>query len=229
MITPYLKKVNKNQDDKRIARIMQECSGFLVILPYRKDHPSTTSPYIIREIRIAAKLDIPIALFYESRVIIDATENGDNLEISFKQDPSEVKITIKRNRFFGAFVYDEGSTNLYGQITGKLAQFIDYVTQNPTELKPYAFLITRVQDDFSLARNAITTAVNDEAGIPCLWSGDNKHNTNIDSIRENTRLLIKNAEFIVADLTFGSENPENYNPSRAFELGIAMAYRHPIL
>jgi hypothetical protein len=217
------------QDDNRIARIMQNCSGFLVVLPHRKNEPSTTSPYIVREIRVAAKLGIPIALFCEDRVSVETAQNGNDHEITFPQDPNEEKIVLENIEFFGPFAYDEGVTNLQSQVIGKVTHFVDHVSQNPIEIPPYAFLIARLQDDFSLARNAVNVAVNDGAGIPCLWSDDNKHNINIDGIRERTRLLIKHAEFIVADFTFGPENPENYNPSRSFELGIAMAYRRPIL
>jgi hypothetical protein len=91
-------------------------------------------------------------------------------------------------------------------------------------MRPYAFFVGRLERDFSQAREAIRTAVMNEAGIPCLWADDGRHRTNIDSIRERTRLLIKNASLVIADLTLGVESPRQANPSRAHEIGLALAY-----
>ena len=44
-----------------------------------------------------------------------------------------------------------------------------------------------------------------------------------------TRLLIKHATFVIADLTLGIESPERENPSRAHEIGMAVAYERPLL
>jgi hypothetical protein len=219
----------REQDDKRIIRIMSRCNGFVVILPFREEEPTKTSRFIFEEIRYAASQGIPIALFYERRIPLDLTSEGSNTHVSFINNPIQKGISIENKNLFGPFKFDEGSSKLSHQITGKLDQFIESAKRTRFNSRPYAFLITRVKADFSLARSAITTAVSEEAGIPCLWSGDNIHTTNIESIRESTRLLIKNAEFIVADFTLGSESPEVYNPSRALELGIAMAYRRPVL
>lgn len=219
----------REQDDKRIIRIMSRCNGFIVILPFREQEAIKTSPYIFDEIRYAASLGIPIAFFYESRIPLNLTSDGSNTIISFINSPTQKGISINNNNLFGPFKYDEGSSNLPNQVTGKLGQFIESTKRTSINLRPYAFLITRLKTDFWLARNAISTAVSEKAGIPCLWSGDTIHTTNIESIRESTRLLIKNAEFIVADFTLGLESPEIYNPNRALELGMAMAYRRPVI
>ena len=94
--------------------------------------------------------------------------------------------------------------------------------------RPYAFFIGRLERDFSHARLAIRAAVEREAGIACLWS-DSDHQTNIASVRESTRLLIKNAAFVIADLTLGVENPDGENPSRAHEIGMSIAYERPLM
>ncbi len=44
------------------------------------------------------------------------------------------------------------------------------------------------------------------------------------SVREATRLMIRHAAFVLADLTLGVENPRQENPSRAHEIGMAIAY-----
>jgi hypothetical protein len=96
------------------------------------------------------------------------------------------------------------------------------------QARPYAFLIGRLERDFTHARAAIRSGVEREAGIPCLWSDDG-HQTNVASVRENTRLLIKHAAFVIADLTLGTESPERENPSRAHEIGMTIAYGRPLM
>jgi hypothetical protein len=93
----------------------------------------------------------------------------------------------------------------------------------------YAFLIGRLERDFRQAREAISAAVERAAGIPFLWADDGRHRTNIESTRERTRLLVKHAAFVVADLSLGVESPERENPSRAHEIGMAIAYGRPLM
>ena len=94
---------------------------------------------------------------------------------------------------------------------------------------PYAFFVGRLERDFTLAREAIRAAVEREAGIPCLWADDGRHRTDVASVREATRLLIQHASFVIADLTLGAENPRQENPSRAHEIGMAIAYQRPLM
>lgn len=101
--------------------------------------------------------------------------------------------------------------------------------RSPETVQPYAFMIGRLERDFTLARAAIRSAVESEAGITCLWSDDGRHRTNIDSVRERTRQLIRHATFVIAELTLGVENPDRENPSRAHEIGMAMAYERKLL
>ena len=94
---------------------------------------------------------------------------------------------------------------------------------------PYAFLIGRLERDFAQAREAMRVAVESEAGIDFLWVDDGRHRTNVGSIRERTRLLVKHATFLIADLTLGVESPERENPSRAHEIGLALAYERKVM
>lgn len=96
-------------------------------------------------------------------------------------------------------------------------------------VRPYAFFIGRLERDFRHARDAIRTAVESEAGIPCLWIDDGRHRTNVDSIRDCTRTLIQHATFVIADLTLGVESPDRENPSRGHEIGLAIAYERPLM
>lgn len=217
------------QDDDRIKRIMKGCVGFLVVLPYRNAQQSTTSPYIIREIRVAAELGIPIALFREVRVQAEVQTTATSAEIMFPSDSNEPSVLIRHKNVFGPYDYDSEERSLHLQVAGRLHDFYDCLLQQPPSLQQYVFLITRLQSDFKQARLAIRTAVEDIAAIPCLWSDDQRHVTNIEGLRERTRLLIKHATFVIADLTFGTEGSNSDNPSRAHEIGMAVAYRKDIL
>ncbi len=218
------------QDDNRIRRIMQKCDGFLVVLPYRKEAKSTTSSNIIREVRIAAALGLPIGFFVESRVDVVIENLNDEIQIRFSSNPSENPIIVRQKNFFGPFKYDaEDRAQLQNQVTGKLHDYISLITQQNETIKPYAFLATRLKSDFKQARDSIRIAVENTTGIPCIWSDDKRHTTNVQGIRERTRLLIKYSEFLIADLSFSTSNAENDNPSRAHEIGMAIAYQHPII
>ena len=51
----------------------------------------------------------------------------------------------------------------------------------------------------------------------------------MESVRERTRLLIKHATLVIADLTLGTESPERENPSRAHEIGMTIAYGRKLM
>lgn len=95
--------------------------------------------------------------------------------------------------------------------------------------RPYAFFVGRLERDFAHARAAIRSAVERVAGIPLLWADDGRHVTNVESVRRATQAMIRHAAFVVADLTLGVESPDRENPSRAHEIGLALAYERPLL
>jgi hypothetical protein len=107
--------------------------------------------------------------------------------------------------------------------------FVAAVLQAPPRIREYAFYIGRLERDFTQAREAIRSAIENEAGVPFLWVDDGRHRTNVESIRERTRLLLQHASFVIADLTLGAESPDRENPSRAHEIGLALAYNRPLL
>ena len=112
----------------------------------------------------------------------------------------------------------------------ELVEFSEAVIrEQASRIPPYAFFIGRLERDFTHAREAISVAVEQAAGIPCLWADDARHRTNVDSVRETTRLLIKHATFVIADLTLGVESPDRENPSRAHEIGLSIAYGRKLM
>jgi len=98
------------------------------------------------------------------------------------------------------------------------------VAVTSVRIPPYAFLIGRLERDFAHAREAMRVAVERDAGLPLVWIDDGRHRSNVESVRQRTRLLIRHAAFVIADLTLGVESPDSENPSRAHEIGMAVAY-----
>ncbi len=114
------------------------------------------------------------------------------------------------------------------QVYTMLDEFIERLLENPPT-PAYAFMIGRLERDFAHAREAFCAAVENEAGMTCLWSGDGRHRMTTDSVRGTTNTLIEHATFVIADLSLGIENPNHENPSRAHEIGLASAFRRPLM
>jgi hypothetical protein len=180
---------------------MTGCSGCLAVLPFKADHPLTTDQQSVDNLKIARELELPLAIQKEEGVIL-------NHELV----PRAKSIALNPEN-----TQDE------------LQSFTETVLQSIPSIRPYAFFIGRLESDFRQAREAIRTVVENEAGIPCLWIDDGRHKAVIEEIREQTRLLIENAEFVIADFTLGIENPNHENPSRAHEVGMALTYGKPML
>ncbi len=79
-------------EDNRITRIMNSCSAFVGILPYRNDANLLTSNYILDEIEQAEHLGLPGVVIADSR--IDAVEDFTSypiIKISNANDIRELK------------------------------------------------------------------------------------------------------------------------------------------
>jgi hypothetical protein len=115
-----------------------------------------------------------------------------------------------------------------GEADALVAWLVERLPSAPV-IPSYAFFVGRLERDFAQARSAIRAAVEAEAGVPCLWVDDGRFRTNVESVRERTRELIRHASFVIADLTLGPESPHQENPSRAHEIGLAIAYEKPLM
>jgi hypothetical protein len=199
-------------DRQPTRHVMDGCSGAVAVLAV-SETPERVEPAVLREVRQATQLRLPLALLGKDAVLVGAQDvvlhvgAADPIPIP---DPSNVQ-------FFEDDAHS-ASVWLHSRICG---------VREPS--LPYAFFVGRLERDFSHAREAIRVAVESEAGIPCLWSDDGRHRTNVASVRERTRLLIREACFIIADLTLGPESPERENPSRAHEVGMAIGYDREIM
>jgi hypothetical protein len=208
-------------DRLRVKRIMSGCSGVVVVLQARERQNPSGLPRVAGELAVAAELGLRVAIVHAPDVHRPGlsapgelpTLVGGAESIPFAQAPLTIPVVAGERLGAAAAATREG-----------LDRFLAAAGKPPSPIRPYAFLIGRLERDFTHARSAIRAAVEAEAGITCLWADDGRHRTNIDSIRENTRLLIKHAAFVVADLTLGVESPERENPSRAHEIGMSIAY-----
>jgi hypothetical protein len=206
-----------------MRRIMAGCAGVVSVLAYQPCS-RTIDSRLLSELRQGAALGLPLALFLEKDFDLDLDE-GEN-QLRLRIDDSE-PVFIRPGRLYGPVVYLDDVFDRDVHATAD--RFRSAVLRNETRVRPYAFLVGRLEKDFTQAREAVLAAVESEAGVPCLWSDDGRHLTNVASVRERTRLLIKHASFVIADLTLGAENPEHENPSRAHEIGIAIAYERHIM
>jgi hypothetical protein len=93
----------------------------------------------------------------------------------------------------------------------------------------YAFMATRIHDDFQLIRSAIRSAVESDLHIPCIYFEDRRIVTAPCGVRERTREMIRGASLFVADLTHSDSCPDHDSPNTAHEIGMAMAYGIPIV
>jgi hypothetical protein len=217
--------LDSEPDQQRVRRIMSACSGLVVVLPYRASEVCTTIPTFADHVRVAAELGIPVLIFREQGVRAAACESVNKSGLRFG---SSASIAIGLGQVWGPVLYSEEG-DFCQESLAVFEQFMTAVLRARASLRPYAFFIGRLERDFTHARDAIRVAVEAEAGVPCLWSDDCRHTINIESVRERTRLLIKHAAFVIADLTLGPENPERENPSRAHEIGMTIAYGRKLI
>jgi len=158
------------QDDERIRRIMRTCAGFVVVLPFREQEPSSTSTFIIRELRIAASLALPVLLFREARVPLSVENSEEGQMLTFSSRSDEPPIALNTIPLFGPFTFDEGSKTALGDGSGRLTAFTERVIESSAVDQPYAFLDARLQRDFEMVREAIIAAVQNTAGTRVCFS-----------------------------------------------------------
>jgi hypothetical protein len=212
-------------DDQCLRRIMGGCSALVVLLPYRRLEPSTTLPALVGEVRLAAELGLPILIFREQGVRAEIHQSLNELNLRLGDS---TPISVGCGQVHGTILYSEQNEFSEGSFP-LFDQFLAAVLQDRVRIPQYAFFIGRLERDFTHAREAIRIAVEAEAGFPCLASDDGLHRIDLESVRERTRLLIKHATFVIADLTLGAESPERENPSRAHEVGMAIAYGRKLM
>src|SRR5687767_4695319 len=197
-------------DAERARRIMAGCAGVLAVLTQADaDNDSPSFTRVVHELRLAAELGLPLAVIHHSSVpvTLEASAATATLQLADAEP-----IAVSPSSLHGPFAFGDRAGGR--ELRAALGNLLPAVAREAVTVRPYAFLIGRLERDFTHARAAIRAAVEAEAGVSCLWADDGRHQTNVDSIRENTRLLIKHANFVIADLTLGVESPERENPSR---------------
>ena len=209
---------------------MAQADGFLSVLPYRPDKGCTTSSFMLDELSMAVNSRLPIALIYDARVEIAIADNdtSDIVSLGFS-DGRAVEIPKEILVFHAG--YDFGVPKSEEIQLASLFDFLDVIAQARSttgRMQPYSFLICRLQSDFELPRRACIVAAERAAGMRCLWIDSHDYRANVEDTVERVRLLIKNAQFVVAEISLTEENPDFDNPSRAHEIGLATAYRKKV-
>jgi hypothetical protein len=216
-----------SMDPIRLNRIMSQADSFLSILPFRPEKSCKTSIFMLDELSFAINNRLPISIIYDSRIPITIIENPSNNTTSFVfQDGKSMEIPDDLKISYSPFDFGVSKSEELLLIT--LTDFISNSNRTSGKIPPYSFLISRLQPDFTLPRKSCITASESSSGIPCLWIDSPQYSTNIDDTIERARLLIKHAQFIVAEISLTEENPDYDNPSRAHEIGLATAYRKKI-
>ncbi|MEO6039562.1 MAG: hypothetical protein ABIQ93_14200, partial [Saprospiraceae bacterium] len=193
-------------DEDRIRRIMRDCSGFVCVLPFR-GNSWTTSEWMFPEIRIAAEMKIPVIFFHEKNVDIQIERADMQTTVSFPGFQDSEKIDFQ-SKFYGPFPLEEDARQRDEMVRVQLQAFLEVCDHEENKKKPYAFFITRVQDDFMQARRAVETAVYNEAGLACIWTEPGRYSDhNNQQFQVQIKKLIKNAVFVIADLSFSNNNP----------------------
>ncbi len=206
----------------RLRRIMGQADAFLSLLPFRPDKPLKTSGFMLDEIQLAVELGIPIGILYDARIspVITDEPGRDSVVVA----TSDRQITIPRERLALLTPFDFGVRRSEELQLVELAEFLRKVTTRQSVVGPYAFLISRLQPDFRLPREACLAAAERGSGVPCYWIDSEDYRSNVDDTIDRARLLIKHATFVVAEISLTDENPDFDNPSRAHEIGLATAY-----
>lgn len=211
------------RSEERVRRILTGCSGAVSVLPLRSTHDSTTDPSLLADLRIVVELGIPVLILKERGVLVDVVDSSQGTVLRFgTQAPSP----NSGRRPYGPVSCDNENEWLADE---SIPSFVREVLRPSDRMRAYAFFIGRLERDFTHAREAFRAAVENEAGMPLLWVDDGRHRTNVQSVREQTRLLVKNASLVIADLTLGVESPERENPSRAHEIGMSIAFGRKLL
>lgn len=210
-------------DADRLRRIMRQADAFMSILPYRPDKACRTSGFMLDELELAIEVGLPIGILYDARIAPNAVyEPGQSSAVLMLPDGRQVSIPRERLAMLSPF--DFGVRESEELRLAELSSFLERAVSSQSALRPYAFLISRLQPDFRLPREACLAAAERGSGIPCYWIDSMGYQSNIDDTIERARLLIKHSAFVVAEMSLTEENPEFDNPSRAHEIGLAAAY-----
>ena len=211
-------------DPPRVRRIIGGCGGLITMISLEHLHDireSGTDPVIVE----TDNTDRPHLVLVEKGLSFDTNCHDNKATVSI--DKSTFFHTT-RTSLHGPHEFELESSELDAGTRALVDSFVARVCEIPVA-EAFAFMIGRLERDFAHAREAIRAAVELEAGIPCLWSDDGRHRIKTKSVRLTTQLLLQHAEFVIADLTLGPENPENENPSRAHEIGISVAHHRPLM
>lgn len=174
-------------NDEAVRRVMATCSGLVAAVPARESEPGGSDPDALADVRRAAELGLAVAVL---------AAPGVRVEIGASALRVGAANPIALPQCGAARALDDADA---------ASAWLDALSRLGAPRPPFAFFVGRLERDFAQAREAVRVAVEREAGIACLWSDDGRHRVDVASVREHTRLLIREACFVIADLTLGRE------------------------
>jgi hypothetical protein len=211
----------KGMPNHRLERIMRQADAFLSLLPFRPKEDCRTSTFMLDELELAIKVGLPIGIIYDSRIALTIIDRPDSVALRLS-DGREV--TVPRTLIKMQSSFDFGVKASEEDQISKLSDFLGETPSPQPALHPYAFLVSRLQPDFRLPREACLAAAERASGVPCYWIDSQDYNSNVEDTILRARLLIKHSAFVVAEMSLTDESPDFDNPSRAHEIGLATAY-----
>jgi hypothetical protein len=223
-----VRRVPGPQEAARIRRILGGCDALLCIMPWRPDDPRKTSEFVLAELRLAVEMGLPVAVFHETRVGLKTAKTADGTELALVNGET---VKIPEGRMIDApRAFDLNDQASERQAEAALVAYLksDRFASLKRAFPHYAYVVTRLQPDFALARRATATAVQRATGLPCMWIDMPGYSTNLPNTVDRTRLLIGHAVFVVADLSYSEDNPAWENASRVHEVGMAAALERPL-
>ncbi|MBK6938860.1 MAG: hypothetical protein IPH13_01460 [Planctomycetes bacterium] len=218
----------------RIDSMLKDCAGVVVVLPWRRDERQGTSPYIVPEIVIGDRQNIPVLVLANPGVELHRKSTAAGLEIAFGDPPRGPLVTASdllefrpgdealdgylrsaggfaiRNasRFHGPHRYPNGDDPY-----STLRVIEDFVQRCPDRGSTvFAFNVLPFSKKESLHR-VIASQIFKSTGLACHLSLD--ATSGETSARKNWESMLKSAEFVIADMS---------DPRRAclFEVGYAI-------
>lgn len=241
---------NKNEDSakakrtwvQRIASMLQDCSGLVVILPYDDSSPQTTSPYMVPELLAADAQGIPILLFANTGVVVSPlTRNGEN-QYRFPNADKDTNLVRAREilelrlenqaeldtllRGVGSFILSNPQ-NIRGPLPypnlqdhhateAAIKDFLDECA----ERTPYSFVFNILPfSQRDSTHQTIASEVFRATGMACHISLDAI--TSEASARRNWELMLRHSSIVIAELS-------SLRDTCLFEAGCAIGLDKPV-
>lgn len=211
----------------RLERIMGAAEGFVSVMPHRPGKPTKTAAFMLEELELAVRLRLPIAILADQRIPIVVTTDPTTHSRSFAFDGAKT-VAVPGALLVSFAQFDFGDRDSEQKALFELNALLERCKAAPRKPTPYGFVIARLQPDFEAVRRSLVSASETATGLRCIHLDSAGYTPNITDTTERARVLIREAQFVVADISIVGDEGEFDSPSRAHEIGLAIAYRKPL-